>query len=85
MKGHLRSIQYVVEESVLGRERTSFIPQRQRQRKDEDEIRETVNDEDPLDWPTNEVNVVNEFKTDGLATMAFLHCSHLYTVPIWER
>ena len=59
----------VVEESVLGRERTSFIPQCQRQ--EQDAIRETVNDEDPLDWPTNEGNVLDEFRTDGLATMAF--------------
>ena len=26
---------------------------------------------DPLDWPTNEGNVVNEFRTDGLPTMEF--------------
>ena len=25
----------------------------------------------PLDWPTTEGNVVNEFRTDGIATMAF--------------
>ena len=30
-----------------------------------------MNDEDPLDWPTNEGNVANEFRTDGPATMAF--------------
>ena len=30
-----------------------------------------MNDEYPLDWPTTEGNVVNEFRTDGLATMAF--------------
>ena len=78
----------VVEESVLGGERTSFIPQRQRQRKDQDAIRETVNDEDPLDWPTNEGNVVNEFRTDGLAMMAF--CAILFPLgkgdpPTWAR
>ena len=31
-----------VEESVLGGEITSFIPQQQRQRKDQDAIRETI-------------------------------------------
>ena len=47
------------------------MPQRQRQRKDEDAIRETVNEKDPLEWPSIEGNIVNEFKTDGLGTMAF--------------
>ena len=62
----------VDEESILGSDRTSFIPQRQRQRKDADAIRNTINEaEDPLEWPSTEGNAVNEFKTDGLATMAF--------------
>ena len=30
-----------------------------------------MNEKDPFEWPSIEGNVVNEFKTDGLATMAF--------------
>ncbi len=64
-----------VEELILGNDSSSFIPMRQRQRKDGAAIQDAVNDSlmlvDPLDWPSTEGNVVNEFKTDGLATMAF--------------
>ncbi len=60
-----------VEEPILGNDSTSFIPMRQRQRKDGAAIQDAVNEVDPLDWPSTEGNVVNEFKTDGLATMAF--------------
>ena len=56
---------------VLGNESTSFIPMHQRQRKEEAAIQDAVNETDPLDWPSTEGNIVNEFKTDGLATMAF--------------
>ena len=60
-----------VEELVLGSGSTSFIPMRQRQRKQGAAIRDAVNEVDPLNWPSTEGNLVNEFKTDGLATMAF--------------
>ena len=60
-----------VEELILGNDSTSFIPMHQRQRKDGAAIQDAVNEVDPLDWPSTESNVVNEFKTDGLATMAF--------------
>ncbi|CAB4032530.1 ATP-dependent DNA helicase PIF1 [Paramuricea clavata] len=60
-----------VEELVLGSGSTSFIPMRQRQRKEGAAIQDAVNEVDPLDWPSTEGNLVNEFKTDGLATMAF--------------
>ncbi|XP_028419285.1 uncharacterized protein LOC114545138 [Dendronephthya gigantea] len=60
-----------VEELVLGNGSTSFIPMRQRQRKDGAAIQDAVNEVDPLDWPSTEGNAVNEFKTDGLASMAF--------------
>ena len=43
----------------------------QRQRKEGAAIQDAVNETDPLDWPMTEGNIVNEFKTDGLATMAF--------------
>ena len=60
-----------LEELVLGNGSTSFIPMRQRQRKEGAAIQDAVNETDPLDWPSTEGNIVNEFKTDGLATMAF--------------
>ncbi|CAB3985569.1 Hypothetical predicted protein [Paramuricea clavata] len=60
-----------VEELVLGSGSTSFIPMRQRQRKEGAAIQDAVNEVDPLNWPSTEGNLVNEFKTDGLATMAF--------------
>ena len=60
-----------VEELILENDSTSFIPMRQRQRKDGAAIQDAANEVDPLDWPFTEGNVVNEFKTDGLATMAF--------------
>ncbi|XP_028418913.1 uncharacterized protein LOC114544479 [Dendronephthya gigantea] len=60
-----------VEELVLGNGSTSFIPMRRRQRKDGAAIQDAVNEVDPLDWPSTEGNAFNEFKTDGLASMAF--------------
>ena len=60
-----------VEELVLGSSSTSFIPMQQRQRKDGDAIQDAVNEVDPLDWPATKGNALNEFKTDGLASMAF--------------
>ena len=54
-----------VEELVLGNESTSFIPMRQRQRKEGEALQDAVNETDPLDWPSTEGNIVNEFKTDG--------------------
>ena len=68
------------EKPLLESVKSSFIPLRQRQKKDDDAIRETVNQKDPLEWPSIDGNVVNEFKTDGLATMAF---PTLF--PFWER
>ncbi len=65
------SVSASVEEQILENDSTSFIPMRQRQRKDGAAIQDAVNEVDPLDWPSTEGNVVNEFKTAGLATMAF--------------
>ncbi|CAB4005608.1 Hypothetical predicted protein [Paramuricea clavata] len=59
-----------VEELVLGSGSTSFIPMRQRQRKEGAAIQDAVSEVDPLDWPSTEGNLINEFKTDGLASMA---------------
>ena len=47
------------EEPLLESVKSSFMPQGQRQRKDEDAIRETVNEKDSLEWPSIEGNVVN--------------------------
>ena len=52
---------------------------RQRQRKDGAAIQDAVNEVDPCDWSSTEGNAVNEFKTDGLASMAF------HTVSSWEE
>jgi hypothetical protein len=60
-----------VEELVFGSGSTSFITMRQRQRTEGAAIQDAVNEVAPLDWPSTEGNLVNEFKTDGLATMAF--------------
>jgi hypothetical protein len=43
-----------VEELVLGSGSTSFIPMRQRQRKEGAAIQDAVNEVDPLDWPSTE-------------------------------
>ena len=59
------------EELVLENGSTSFFPMRQRQRKEGEAIQDAVNEGDPLDWPSTEGNAINEFKTDGLASMAF--------------
>ena len=59
------------EEPLLESVKPSFKPQQQQQRKDKGAVREIVNEKDPLEWPSVEGNVVNEFKTDSLATMAF--------------
>ena len=50
---------------------TSFIPQRLHLRQEQDAIRADIAQEDPLDWPTITGQAMNEFKTEGLATMAF--------------
>ena len=49
----------------------SFLPLPQAQRSEQDAIRALINGEDPLDWPSNDDDPINEFRTEGLATMAF--------------
>jgi hypothetical protein len=58
-----------VQELVLESGSTSFIPMRQRQRKEGAAIQDAVNEVDPLVWLSTEGNLVNEFKTDSVATM----------------
>ncbi len=47
----------------------------ERQRKYGAAIQDAVNEVDPLDWPSTEGNIVNEFKTDWLAQWFFPHHS----------
>ena len=60
-------------EEELGLENgsTSFIPVRQRQRKEGEPIQNAVNEGDPLDCSSTKGNAINEFKTVVIAIMAF--------------
>lgn len=49
----------------------SFLPLPQRQQTEDSAIRAAVNGDDPLDWPTISGEPLNEFRTEGLASMAF--------------
>ena len=49
----------------------SFIPLPQAQQSEQHTIRALINGEDPLEWPSNDGQPINEFQTEGLATMAF--------------
>ena len=50
---------------------SSFIPVPPRKAQEEDAVRSAVNEQDPLDWPAQIGDPINEFKTPGLASMAF--------------
>ena len=50
---------------------TSFLPQTEHTLSEEDAIRSTISGNDPLEWPPIEQNATNEFRTNGLASMAF--------------
>lgn len=50
---------------------TSFLPLPSRSATEDEAIRSTINGIDPLEWPTIADSPINEFKTAGLATMAF--------------
>ena len=49
----------------------SFIPLPQAQQSEQHAIRALINGEDPFEWPSNDGQPINEFQTEGLATMAF--------------
>lgn len=49
----------------------SLLPLPQRQLREDSAIRATINGDDPLDWPTISGEPLNEFQTEGLASMAF--------------
>ena len=49
----------------------SFLPLPVHKKQDQDAIRSAVDGQDPLDWPSVSGDSINEFKTTGLASMAF--------------
>ena len=49
----------------------SFLPLPVRKQKDQEAIRSAIGGQDPLAWPSLSGECINEFKTPGLATMAF--------------
>ena len=49
----------------------SFLPLPLHKKPDQDAIRSAVDGQDPLEWPSVTGNSINEFKTAGLASMAF--------------
>ena len=50
---------------------SSFIPSVQQVQTEEQAIRSTIAGNDPLEWPPLETTSINEFNTEGLATMVF--------------
>ena len=50
---------------------TSFLPLPSRSATEDEAIRSTINGIDPLEWPTIGDSPISEFKTAGLASMAF--------------
>ena len=50
---------------------SSFIPYTQQVQTEEQAIRSTIAGNDPLNWPPIETTPINEFYTEGLATMVF--------------
>jgi hypothetical protein len=50
---------------------SSFIPYAQQVQTEEQSIRSTIAGNDPLEWPPIETTPINEFYTEGLATMVF--------------
>ena len=50
---------------------TSFLPQIQHIQTETDAICTTINGTDPIEWPPIGESALNEFYTDGLATMVF--------------
>lgn len=49
----------------------SFLPLPLRQQTEEEAIRVLINGVDTLDWPVNDGDPINEFRTGGLASIAF--------------
>ena len=58
-------------ENQIPHQSHSFLPLPQRQQTEQDAIRALINGVDPLDSPANDGDPINEFRTEGLASMAF--------------
>ena len=58
-------------DDVCNNPSTSFIPGVQPMQTEEQAIRSIVAGNDPLEWPPVETTPINEFSTEGLATMVF--------------
>ena len=48
-----------------------FLPLPQGQQSEQDAIRALINGVDPMDWSSNDGDPINEFRTEGLASMTF--------------
>ncbi len=59
------------EQTELSANSTSFLPLPSRECTEDTAIRSVVNGDDPLEWPHIAGKPINEFRTPGLATMAF--------------
>ena len=58
-------------EEQIPQQSHSFLPLPQGQQPEQDAIRALINGVDPLDWPSNDGDSINEFRTEGLASMVF--------------
>ena len=58
-------------EEQVTRQSHSFLPLPQQQQTEQDAISALINRMDPLDWPANDGDPINEFRTEDLASMAF--------------
>ena len=58
-------------EEEIPQQSHSFLPLPQGQQSEQDAIRALINGVDPLDWPSNDGDPINEFRTEGLASMTF--------------
>lgn len=60
-----------LEENNSSNPSSSFIPCAQQTQTEEAAIRSTIAGDDPLEWPPIENTPINEYYTEGLATMVF--------------
>lgn len=67
MKG--LSLSNLITLHVVYNQSSSFIPRVQQMQTEEQAIRPTIAGNDPLEWPPIENTPINEFYTEGLATM----------------
>ena len=60
-----------IHENGADKESSSFLRLQHIQQQEQEAIRAFINGKDPLDWPSNEGDPINEFHTEDLATMVF--------------